>query len=63
MMTVTYLSPLRVWRHTCSSTPITRTPSKQAGSEISTHRPSASTASLALSHATPSAPAIRATVR
>src|SRR4029078_4255239 len=24
---VTYLSPRRVWRHTCSSTPITRTSS------------------------------------
>ena len=63
MMTVTYLSPVRVWRQTCSSTPITRTPSKRDGSEINSRLPSASTASFAVSHATPSAPAIRATLR
>ena len=28
-MTVTFWSPRRVWRHTCSSTPITRTPSNR----------------------------------
>jgi hypothetical protein len=33
MITVTYLSPLRVWRHTCSSTPITATPSNRVGSD------------------------------
>ncbi|SUA32847.1 Uncharacterised protein [Mycolicibacterium smegmatis] len=33
--TVTYLSP-REWRHTCSSTPITATPSNRAGSAMST---------------------------
>jgi len=34
MMTVTYLSPRHVWRHTCSSAPITATPSEWAGSLI-----------------------------
>ena len=63
MITVTNLSPLRVCRHACSSTPITRTPSNRAGSEINTRRPSASTASLAVSHATANASAIRATVK
>jgi hypothetical protein len=42
-MTVTYLSPRRVCRHTCSSTPITFTPLNRRGSPISTRRPSAST--------------------
>ncbi len=56
-MTVTYLSPRRVCRQTCSSTPITRTPSKRAGSLIRTRRPSARTASLAVFHATPRASA------
>ena len=36
MMTVTYLSPRRVCRQTCSSTPITATPSNRAGSAIRT---------------------------
>ena len=44
MITVTYLSPARVCRRTCSSTPRTRTPSNLVGSEMSTRRPSASTA-------------------
>ena len=63
MITVTYLSPRRVCRHTCSSTPITATPSKRPGSSIRTRRPSARTASLAVSHATASPSATRATVR
>ncbi len=36
MITVTYLSPRRVCRQTCSSTPMTRTPSNRPGSSIST---------------------------
>ena len=36
-----------VWRHTCSSTPMTRTPSNRAGSLISRRAPSARTAVLA----------------
>jgi len=42
-----------VWRHTCSSTPMTRTPSNRAGSLISERSPSARTAVLAalLGHA------------
>ena len=46
-MTVTYLSPYGVWRHTCSSTPMTRTPSNRAGSLISRRAPSLRTAVLA----------------
>ena len=49
MITVTNSSPLRVCRHACSSTPMSVTPSKRAGSAINTRRPSASTASLAVS--------------
>ena len=52
MMTVTYLSPRRVWRQTCSSTPMTATPSNRAGSAISTRVPSANTALLAVFHDT-----------
>ena len=63
MITVTYLSPRRVWRQTCSSTPITRTPSKRAGSSISSRFPSARTASLAVCQATPSPAATRAIER
>src|SRR5699024_6717262 len=63
MITVTYLSPRRVWRHTCSSTPITRTPSKRAGSSISSRFPSARAASLAVCQATPSPAATRAIER
>ena len=44
--TVTYLSPYGVWRHTCSSTPMTRTPSHRAGSLISRRAPSVRTAVL-----------------
>ena len=46
-ITVTYLSPYGVWRHTCSSTPMTRTPSHRAGSLISRRAPSARTAVFA----------------
>ena len=63
MITVTYLSPRRVWRHTSSSTPMTLTPSNRAGSLISSRLPSARTASLAVFQATPSPSATRATVR
>ena len=42
---------------------MTCTPSKRCGSSISTRRPSASTASLAVSHDTARASAMRATVR
>ena len=55
MLTVTYLSPLRVCRQRCSSTPRSRTPSKRAGSPIRTRRPWDRTASLAVVHATPQA--------
>ena len=46
-MTVTNLSPYGVWRHTCSSTPMTRTPSHRVGSLISERSASARTAVLA----------------
>ena len=46
-MRVMYLSPYGVWRHTCSSTPMTRTPSHRVGSLISERSPSARTAVLA----------------
>lgn len=62
-MTVTYLSPRRVWRQTCSSTPITRTPSSRAGSSISARLPSSSTAAFAVFQDTPKPSATRATVR
>jgi hypothetical protein len=48
MITVTYLSPRRVWRQQCSSTPITRTPSNRCRSSINTRLPSASTAWFAV---------------
>lgn len=63
MTTVTYFSPRRVWRHTCSSTPTVVTPSNRTGSSISTRRPSARTASFAVSHATARASSTLATVR
>src|SRR5215211_7339297 len=63
MITVTYLSPRRVWRHTCSSTPRTLTPSKRCSSSMRTRLPSARTALLAVSQATPRPSARRATVR
>ena len=44
MITVTYLSPRRVCRHTCSSTPMVVTPSNRCGLLIRTRWPSASTA-------------------
>ena len=46
-ITVTYLSAYGVWRHTCSSTPMTRTPSNRVGSLISRRWPSPRTAVLA----------------
>ena len=46
-MTLTNLSPYGVWRHTCSSTPMTRTPSNRVGSLISRRWPSPRTAVLA----------------
>ena len=46
-MTVTYLSPYGVWRHTCSSTPMTRTPSNRVGSLMSARWPSVRTAVVA----------------
>ena len=62
-MTVTYLSPYGVWRHTCSSTPMTRTPSNRVGSLISRRWPSPRTAVLAVFQDTPRAWEIRATVK
>jgi hypothetical protein len=64
MITVTYLSPRRVWRQQCSSTPITRTPSNRCGSSINTRLPSASTtASFAVFHDTRRPAETRATVK
>ena len=63
MITMTYLSPFLVWRHTCSSTPIAATPSNRAASSMSTRRPSARTASFVVFHATASPSATRATLR
>ena len=57
------LSPLRVCRHTCSSTPMTATPSNPVWSQIRTRLPSARTASFAVFQATPSPSATRATVK
>ncbi|MCO4589326.1 hypothetical protein Si084_01842 [Streptococcus infantarius subsp. infantarius] len=59
MITVTYLSPRFVWRHTCSSTPIVVTPSKRWGSSISCRVPSARIASFAADHDTASPAATR----
>lgn len=56
MITVTYLSPRRVCRQTCSSTPITRTPSNRPGSSIRARLPSARTAVFAVFQATPRPP-------
>lgn len=63
MITVTNLSPLRVCRHTCSSTPIVVTPSKRCSSFMRTLRPSSRTEVLAQSQDTPRPSATRATVR
>src|SRR5690606_4213334 len=60
MTTVTYLSPFLVCRQACSSTPTTRTPSRRAGSAISSRCPSARTASLAVFQDTASPSATRA---
>ena len=46
-ITVTYLSWCGVWCHTCSSTPLMRTPSNRVGSLISSRWPSPRTAVLA----------------
>lgn len=62
MITVTYWSPRRLCRQTCSSTARTRTLSNRAGSVISTRRPSASTASFAVCWGTASASVTHATV-
>lgn len=53
MITVGYLSPRRVCRHACSSTPTAVTPSKRCSSSSSARLPSARTASFAVFHATP----------
>ncbi|AMS05721.1 hypothetical protein AXH35_09980 [Acidipropionibacterium acidipropionici] len=63
MITVTYFSPRRVCRHTCSSTPIVVTLSNRCGLLISTRLPSASTASFAVFQLMSKPSAIRATVR
>lgn len=63
MITVTYFSPARVCRQTCSSTPITATPSNRAGSSISARLPSARTAVFAVCQDTPKPAATRETVR
>jgi hypothetical protein len=54
MMTVTYFSPRRVCRQTCSSTPIADTPSNRRGSSINRRLPSPRTASFAVCQDTPS---------
>lgn len=59
-MTVTNLSLRRVWRHACSSTPRTWTPSKRVGSAISNWWPIARTAPLTVCQDTPSPAAIQA---
>lgn len=58
MITVTYLSPNRPWRHTCSSTPIVVTLSRRVGSSDSSSWAEARIASLQVFHATPRIPAI-----
>src|SRR5699024_4134709 len=60
MTTVTYRLPQRVWRHTCSSTPKTRTPVRRLGSSMSNRRPVANTTSLAVCQDTPRLAATRA---
>ena len=45
--------PARGWRQQCSSTPITRTPSRRLGSSMSSCRPAVRTASLAECHEVP----------
>lgn len=63
MITVTYLSPRRVCRQTCSSAPMIFTPLKRTRSTMSTRHPSAKTAWFAVFHEAPSPSATRATVR
>jgi hypothetical protein len=63
MITVTYLSPNRVCRQTCSSTPIVVTPSNLPGSSIRRFLPSGRRAVFAVCHDTPSPAAARSTVR
>ncbi len=60
-MTVTYLSPLRVCRQICSSTPMTSTPLKRSGSLIKRSLARSRTASPSVSHDTPNPAATRAT--
>ena len=60
MITVTYLSPWRVWRQTCSSTPIVATPSRRDGSVNNNSWARARIASLQVFHATPRIAAILA---
>ncbi len=60
MITVTNLSPRRVWRQQCSSTPRTGTPSRRVGPLINSARPAARTASLTVCHEVPSPAATRA---
>ena len=62
-ITVTYLSPSGVCRHTCSSTPMTHTPSKRSGSPVSMRWPSPKIAVLAVFHDTANTSAMRTTVR
>lgn len=52
-ITVTYVSPYRVWRHMYSSTPTARTPSNRAGSLFSRRIPSDGTTVLAEFRDTP----------
>ena len=58
-MTVTYLSPFRVCRQTCSSTPTVVTPSSRSALSTSS-APAARIASEAVFHATPRLAATRA---
>lgn len=59
-MTVTYLSPFRVCRQRCSSTPTVVTPSSRSALSISSSAPAARIASEAVFHATPRLAATRA---
>ena len=59
-MTVTYLSPFRVCRQTCSSTPTVVTPSSRSALSTSSSAPATRIASEAVFHATPRLAATRA---
>ena len=61
MITVTYLSPLRVRRQACSSTPRTSTPSKRRGSSTTVCSARARIAVLAVCQDIPRARAARET--